>query len=158
MGEDRGVPDQREQAEQMTLADRIDLLFRTVYPKGGKPYSLEEVAAGIERLTGEKISANAIWKLRKGKHSNPTMKTIEGLASFFGVSPSYFFGESTEDVGNELQLLAAMRDSRGVQLRSFFDLSPAGQAMVADLIAHAARMEQQQHQREDPSAEHKTPE
>jgi transcriptional regulator with XRE-family HTH domain len=153
VGEGGGVPGQGEQGEQMTLADRIDLLFRTVYPKGGKPYSLEEVAAGIERLTGEKISANAIWKLRKGKHSNPTKKTIEGLASFFGVPPSYFFGESTEQVAEEMELLAAMRDSRGAQLRSFLDLSPAGQAMVADLIAHAARMEQQQHRREDPTAE-----
>jgi transcriptional regulator with XRE-family HTH domain len=142
--EDREVQDEQGQTDQMTLADRIDLLFRTVYPKGGKPYSLEEVAAGIEKITGEKISANAIWKLRKGKHSNPTKKTIEGLASFFGVPPSYFFDEAPEQVGEELQLLAAMRDNRGAQLRSFLGLSPAGQEMVAELIAYAARMEQQQ--------------
>lgn len=134
--------DREVRGEQMTLADRIDLLFRTVHPAGGKPYSLEYVASGIEKITGEKISANAIWKLRKGKSANPTKKTIEGLAGFFGVPPSYFFDEAPERAGEELRLLAAMRDGRGARLRSFLDLSPAGQEMVAELIAYAAHMEQ----------------
>ncbi|MFD5030243.1 helix-turn-helix domain-containing protein [Streptomyces sp. NPDC058405] len=108
-------------AEQRTLAQKLDHLFTTVHPKSRGPYSYEEVASGIERAGGPTISASYIWSLRTGKKDNPTMKHLEALAGFFGVSPSYFFSEeSSERITAELSLLASMRDNqvRSVALRA----------------------------------------
>jgi transcriptional regulator with XRE-family HTH domain len=108
-------------AEQRTLAQKLDHLFTTVHPKNRGPYSYEEVASGIERSGGPTISASYIWTLRTGKKDNPTMKHLEALAGFFGVSPAYFFNdESSERIAAELSLLASMRDNqvRDVALRA----------------------------------------
>lgn len=127
------------------LAEKIDLLFKTVYPADRGPYSLQEVADGIERITGEKVSHNTLWKLRTGKSDNPTKRVLEGLAAFFGVNPAYFFQENlSEDIRNQIELLAMLRDTgiRGAQLRTFFELSAEGQEMVAEMIIRTARIEQ----------------
>lgn len=127
-----------------TLADKIDFLFRTVHPAGRGPYTFLEVAQGIERATGEKVSHNTLWKLRTGKSDNPTKRVLEGLAAFFGVNPAYFFDdEATEAIEGQVELLAMLRDSgvRGAQLRTFFELSPEARQMVGDLIESTARLE-----------------
>ncbi|MBA9002832.1 helix-turn-helix transcriptional regulator [Thermomonospora cellulosilytica] len=127
------------------LAAKIDLLFKTVHPADRGPYSLQEVAEGIERITGEKVSHNTLWKLRTGKSDNPTKRVLEGLAAFFGVNPGYFFHENVgEEVRSQIELLAMLRDTgvRGAQLRTFFELSPAGQELVAEMIIRTARLEQ----------------
>lgn len=145
MEETQGTP-RDHRPDRMTLADKLDLLLRAVTSEQGRPYSYAEVAAKIHELTGETISANAIWKLHKGQVDNPKKKTIEGLAAVFGVPPSYFFDEQTaHDVAEQLHLLRAMRESgvRGAQLRAFLDLSPESQALVADVIKHATLMDQQ---------------
>lgn len=99
--------------EQRTLAQKIDHLFTTVRPKSRGPFSYEEVASGIEQSGGPTISASYIWSLRTGKKDNPTMKHLEALAGFFGVSPAYFFNdESSERIAAELSLLASIRDNR----------------------------------------------
>ena len=137
--------------DKSDLAGRVDLLFRTVHPANRGPYSLQEAAEGIERLTGEKVSHNTLWKLRTGKSDNPTKRVLEGLAKFFGVSPAYFFQENiSEEIRHQIELLSALRDTgiRGAQLRTFFELSPEGQEKVADLIIKAARIENYQR---DPS-------
>ncbi len=126
------------------LADKIDLLFRTVHPPSRGPYSLQEAAAKIEEITGEKVSHNTLWKLRTGKADNPTKRVLEGLAKFFEVSPAYFFDENvSEDIRNQIELLSALRDTgvRGARLRIFFELSTEGQEMVAEMIARTARIE-----------------
>jgi transcriptional regulator with XRE-family HTH domain len=98
---------------QRTLAQKIDHLFATIHPKNRGPYSHEEVARGIREASGPTISASYIWQLRTGQRDNPTMRHLEALASFFGVSPSYFFNDETsERVAAELSLLASMRDNR----------------------------------------------
>lgn len=127
------------------LAAKIDLLFQTVHPADRGPYSLQEVADGIEQITGEKVSHNTLWKLRTGKSDNPTKRVLEGLAAFFGVNPGYFFHENvSEEVKSQIKLLAMLRDTgvRGAQLRTFFELSPAGQELVAEMIIRTARLEQ----------------
>ncbi|WP_211359960.1 helix-turn-helix domain-containing protein [Actinocorallia herbida] len=105
---------------------------------------MHEVAEGIERITGEKVSHNTLWRLRTGKSDNPTKRVLEGLAAFFGVSPAYFFeeGEST-GIRNQIELLSVLREAgiHGVQLRTFFDLSPAGREMVAEMIVRTAEIE-----------------
>ncbi|GAA2731549.1 XRE family transcriptional regulator [Actinocorallia aurantiaca] len=134
-------------SDKSDLSEKIDLLFRTVYPADRGPYSLQEAAEGIEQLTGEKVSHNTLWKLRTGKSDNPTKRVLEGLAKFFGVSPAYFFQENvSEEIRHQIELLSVLRDTgiRGAQLRTFFELSPEGQEMVADLIVKAARIENYQ--------------
>ncbi|SEG94096.1 hypothetical protein SAMN04489712_1438 [Thermomonospora echinospora] len=138
--EEEGKPDRNPD-----LADKIDLLFKTIYPANRGPYSLQEVADGIERLTGEKVSHNTLWKLRTRKSDNPTKRVLEGLAAFFGVNPGYFFDENVGDeMKSQIRLLGMLRDTgvRGAQLRAFFELSPEGQELVAEMIIRTARLEQ----------------
>lgn len=55
--------------------------------------------------------------LRKGQRDNPTKKHLELLASFFGVSPAYFFDEAAaERIEQQLDLLAAFRDGEILRL------------------------------------------
>lgn len=108
-------------AEQRTLAEKLDHLFKTVHPKNRSEYTYEEVAQAIQESGGPTISASYIWTLRKGKKDNPTMKHLEALAGFFGVAPAYFFSdESSARIAAELSLLASMRDNqvRDVALRA----------------------------------------
>lgn len=128
----------------MQLSEKIDSLFRTVYPAGGKPYSLQEAAEGIEALTGEKVSHNTLWKLRTGKAENPTKRVLEAIAKFFGVSPTYFFDdESSERIAKQIELLVLLRESgiQGAQLRSYCELSKEGRDMVGEMILRTAKIE-----------------
>jgi ESX-1-secreted protein regulator len=78
-----------------TLAERIDLLFRTVHPGRARPYSLREAADLINQAAGEQvISHGYLWELRHGRKTNPSITQIAGLAAFFGVSPLYFFDDA----------------------------------------------------------------
>ncbi|GAA3969684.1 helix-turn-helix domain-containing protein [Actinomadura viridis] len=126
------------------LARKVDYLFRMVHPHDRCPFSLQEAAARIERLTGEKVSHNTLWKLRTGKHDNPTKRVLEALAAFFGVTPSYFFDdEVSRSIEGQIELLAVLRDTgvRGAHLRSFLQLPPEAQQMVGELIESTARLE-----------------
>lgn len=134
----------RQAERHIDLADKIDLLFKTIHPAGRGPYSLQEAADGIERLTGEKVSHNTLWKLRTGKSDNPTKRVLEGLAAFFGINPGYFFEENIGDeMRSQIELLGMLRDTglRGAQLRAFFELSPEGQELVAEMIVRTVRLE-----------------
>ena len=53
------------------LADRINSLIDRAQPAGRRPLSSAEVAALIEKATGEKYSHTTIWKLRNGQATNP---------------------------------------------------------------------------------------
>jgi transcriptional regulator with XRE-family HTH domain len=97
-----------EPAAPATLAERIDLLFRSVHPGRLKPYSMRDAADQINAAAGEQvISHGYLWELRKGKKTNPSITQIAGLAAFFGVSPLYFFeapGEPSLDLATRLAL------------------------------------------------------
>lgn len=120
-----------------TLAEKLEHLFATVHPRGRKPYTLDEVAAGIAGSGDEPISANYIWMLRKGQRDNPTIKTVEALAHFFGVPPAYFLGDDdlALRVDSQLELLAKMRDAgvASLGLRSS-ELTPESRAAIAKMI------------------------
>src|SRR5918912_4151596 len=117
----------------MTLADKLDRLFKTVRPRDGGEFTFEEVAEGIRRRGGPTISATYIWQLRKGLRDNPTKRHLEALADFFGVSPAYFFDDAAaERIDAELALLAALRDApvRRLALRAS-GLSPDSLVTIA---------------------------
>jgi transcriptional regulator with XRE-family HTH domain len=127
-----------------SLARKVDFLFCTVHPAGRGPYSHQEAAAAIERLTGEKVSHNTLWKLRTGRYDNPTKRVLEALATFFGVAPSYFFDDDVfRTVEEQIELLGMLRDDAvsGAHMRSFLELSPEAQQMVGELIESTARLE-----------------
>jgi len=43
--------------------------------------------------TGGVVREAYLWQLRTGRAINPSYKVIAALASYFNVSPGYFFGE-----------------------------------------------------------------
>ena len=94
------------------LADRLDYLFRTVHPKDRGPYTPAEVAEAINEAAGGRvISSTYIWQLRTGRRDNPTLKHLSALASFFGVSPVYFFQQAEADRDAvPPELIAALRN------------------------------------------------
>jgi transcriptional regulator with XRE-family HTH domain len=146
-------------AEQRTLAEKIDLLFETVRPAGRGPYTHEEVATAIARDGGPTISAAYIWMLRKGQRDNPTKKHLEALAKFFGVSPLYFFDDTTApEVEEQLALIAALRDAdvRRLTLRAA-RVSPESLGSIAQVIERVQELEQQRLQGRDRPTE-ETPE
>lgn len=127
-----------------TFAEKLDHLLLTVHPKGRKPYSMDEVAAAIAAKGYEHVSAGYIWALRRGERDNPTIKTVEALADFFGVPPGYFLDndeELVQRVDSQLGLLTKMRDAgiENLAMRAA-ELSPDSREAVARLIDAMAHM------------------
>jgi transcriptional regulator with XRE-family HTH domain len=126
-----------------TLAEKLNLLFRTIHPRGRGEYSSEEVAAAIRARGGPTISGTYLWQLRKGIRDNPTKKHLEALADFFGVSPAYFFDdEAASWVDAELRLLTALRDAsiRRIALRAA-GLSPESLLTIAEMVRRVRELE-----------------
>ena len=130
-----------------TLADKVNWLIDSAHPAGRGPYSNADVAALIEKVTGEQYSHTTIWKLRNGQAANPQMRLIEALARTFGVPPAFFFSDYDDEqaglLREQVELLALVRDAgvTSAQLRTLLDLSPGARQAVADLIEHTARTE-----------------
>ncbi len=127
----------------LTLAEKLDLLFKTMHSRHRGEYTYDEVAQGIRKQDGPTISPAYIWQLRNGVKDNPRKKHLEALATFFGVPPSYFFDETAgARIYAQLELLAAMRDAkiRNLAMRAF-DLSPDSVRAVADLVEHLRRIQ-----------------
>lgn len=127
------------------LAYKLDRLFQTVRPEGGrKEYTAEEVAAALRERGGPTISGSYVWQLRRGVKDNPTKRHLEALADFFGVPAAYFFddGELAARVDAELRLLASMRDAgvRRVAAR-VAGLSVEGIEAIIAMIEHVRRLE-----------------
>ena len=133
-----------------TLADKVNWLIDRARPVGRRgSLSNAEVAALLEKVTGETYSHTTIWKLRNGQAANPQMRLIEALARTFGVPPAFFFpGYDAQRAGlsaEQVELLALVRDASvtSVQLRALLELNPQARQAIADLVAHTARSEAQ---------------
>ena len=57
--------------------------------------------------TGGVIREAYLWQLRTGRAINPSYKVIAALASYFNVSPGYFFGENEK---GPFQLVGNLND------------------------------------------------
>ncbi|WP_019546687.1 helix-turn-helix domain-containing protein [Streptomyces sulphureus] len=126
-----------------TLAEKVDHLFTSIHPKDRGPYSYKEVEAGIQKQGGPPMSSSYIWQLRTGKRDNPTMRHLEALAAFFGISPAYFFDdEAAARIDAELSMLTSMRDSqvRTVAMRAN-GLSPETLETIQGFIERARDLE-----------------
>ena len=105
---------------------------------------MDEVAAAIAAKGYEHVSAGYIWALRRGERDNPTIKTVEALADFFGVPPGYFLDndeELVQRVDSQLGLLTKIRDAgiENLAMRAA-ELSPESREAVARLIDAMAHM------------------
>jgi transcriptional regulator with XRE-family HTH domain len=128
-----------------TLAEKLDLLFKTRHPAGRGEYTYEEVAEGIRQLGGSTIAVTQLWQLRTGKQTNPRKSQLEALATFFRVPVHYFFDdddEETKRIQARLELLAAMRnnDVERIALRAA-DLSSDTLRAIAQIIENARHIE-----------------
>lgn len=127
-----------------SFAARLDQLFLNVHPGKKTAYSYAEVAAAINDKVGPKtISATYLWQLRTGKRDNPTLRHISALASFFGVSPLYFFdAPDKEQAGDDVALASAMADNsvRDVAL-STMGLSERSLSAIQAMIDNARTLE-----------------
>jgi transcriptional regulator with XRE-family HTH domain len=126
-----------------TLADKINRLFDVMHPSGRGPLSNEEVAAAINARGGPTISPSYLWLLRTGRRDNPGKHHLDALARYFGVNPAYFFDDTiAEQIGAELDLLAAMRDAgvKRLALRAA-GLSREALAAIQLMVEQARKIE-----------------
>ncbi|MEU2740322.1 helix-turn-helix transcriptional regulator [Streptomyces sp. NPDC007095] len=138
-----------------SLADRLNQLFATIRSEAGGEFSNEHVAAAI-RQRGVTISQSYIWQLRKGTKTNPTLKHMDALADFFGVSTAYFIDPEVGDrITEQLERLAEARerlaeDSSGSDAKLMAmragQLSTERRKQVMDLLDVVYRLEQAERQ------------
>jgi transcriptional regulator with XRE-family HTH domain len=129
---------------QSTVAQRLNRLFEIVRPRGAeRQYSNSEVAAA----TG--VSGTYIGYLRRGVRDNPSVETVQALARFFGVRPSYLVDDDVDDeqaasIEAQVRLFQALDDPgiRQLALRAAAaDLSPTGLDAVAAMIDQVKKLE-----------------
>jgi transcriptional regulator with XRE-family HTH domain len=104
------------------LKDRIERLFEITRPAASpnRRWRNSEVVAAC-RSQGYDLSESHLSELRRGVKSNPTMKTLNALAWFFGVRVGYFVdewvGAETEDelLKRERDLAAALSEAREIE-------------------------------------------
>ncbi len=115
------------------IAGRIDYLIRRLNP-GDREYTHAEIAAGIKEKTGITVTPEYIGQLRAGKVSNPSMRTLAGLARFFGVPiDSFYDDEAARQVERDVELAVALRRAAAANLAlRLTGLPPEG---VDDVIA-----------------------
>jgi transcriptional regulator with XRE-family HTH domain len=138
-----------------SLADKVNWLIDNAHPAGRGPLSNAEVAALVEKVTGEKVSYTTIWKLRNGQATNPQMRLIEALARTFSVPPAFFFEDFDEErtgmLRAQIELLAMVRDAgiTNIEMRTILELSPEARKSMIELIQRVARSEAERRQRGD---------
>ena len=121
-----GKPGRRDKA---SLAEKIDRLFERAQDREGRELSYQEVAKGIEQRTGVKISPSYLWELRKGGADNPRRAHLEGLASYFGVSPAYFYEDERPGLPEDFPVYGTFADKLDYLVRNVF---PSGRGPYTD--------------------------
>ncbi|MBA3488205.1 MAG: helix-turn-helix transcriptional regulator [Longispora sp.] len=96
-----------------TVAERLDHLFRTVYPAGGAPYSYRGAAAKINEMAGKKvISSVYLQQIRTGARPTPSHEKLTWIARLFGVPVNYFSDDqAAERVDQQLAIVTEWRDA-----------------------------------------------
>ncbi|APX31875.1 hypothetical protein BH708_03095 [Brachybacterium sp. P6-10-X1] len=126
------------------LAERLDLLFRTV-PRSGGSSELHSSASVAEELQREniRVTPNHIRALRTGRRANPSFRLLTGLAEIFQVPLDYFVDDSvSQEIQDSLEALVAMRDT-GVQqiMMRAHGVSTESLGPVLSLLDQIRRME-----------------
>ena len=129
-----------------TFAEKLDHLFRQVKSPNGDEFTYDEVVTGIRDRggpEGSSISTSYLWQLRRGTRTNPTLRHMESIAGFFGVSPAYFLDdEAFRRIEEQLQTIAMLRDQSVHQVAArAAGLSPNSLQAIAEMIESARRIE-----------------
>lgn len=108
-----------EDKDRGVIAERLDFLFASVTPKG-RPYSLREVADGINSAAGRTVTSHQyLSQIREGKRRKPSLEVLEAIARWFGVKTAYFLDdEVAERTDEELRAIGLLRDA-GVRSVAF---------------------------------------
>jgi transcriptional regulator with XRE-family HTH domain len=113
------------------IAQRLQRLWEI------RPASLRDVADAITAETGREVSAQYLSQLRNGQRTEPSYSIIAAIATYFGVTPDYFYApeDTARRTEDELRLLHALRDAgvRTIAL-SADGLSPASLATITEVI------------------------
>ncbi len=122
------------------FAEKLNYLIE----KTGKSWmSYPQLAEAISDKTQAKIDGNYMWKLCKGKVPNPRLATIQQLAEYFGVEPSYFTDSSNDE--KNLALLDLLESMRNAEVQNLgaraAGLSPKTIKWIADTIDNARELE-----------------
>lgn len=143
-----------QDSRQNVIAERLDHLIATVHEKGRGPYTLREIAEGVNEAAGERImSVQYLSQLRRGERTEPSYSKLKAVADFFGVDVRYFSDDPTGGQTDEqLEVVAAMRDAdvRNVALRAA-GLSERSLKAVHALLDSVRELEGLDHDR--PAAE-----
>lgn len=128
----------------MNIAEKIDLLFKTITNPDGTEYSYRE----IEDLSKGAISSTAVWKLRMGKTQKPREKTLQALSEAFRVSVTYFHDDSPslEDIREYREQYRSDKLAEQIALRAY-DLDEDVKRTILDMINHVRRTRDTETQR-----------
>lgn len=115
-----------------TVAERLDHLFRTVYPRGGAPYSYRAAATKINEMAGKKmISSVYLQQIRTGARPTPSHEKLTWVARLFGVPVGYFSDDQlAERVDQQLATVTEWRDA-GVRAIALLASGLSAEAMEA---------------------------
>lgn len=119
-----------------TFAERLDLLFKATHPVGEPEVSYNAVVEAMANSGGPSITSTYLYMLRTGRRTNPRADLIQALARYFKVPTGYFFDDDVAaEYGDQLRLLAAIRDSGtvGLALRAE-GLSPSSRAALTAIL------------------------
>jgi transcriptional regulator with XRE-family HTH domain len=124
----------------LTLAEKLNTLFDTVRDERGREFSNQRVAAAVG------VSDAYIGYLRRGERTNPTKANLEALASYFGVTPEFFFDSSTAERVTEqlhqLRLFSRLRDAGALKVAMRLGgLSPGSLEAVAAMVDKLRELE-----------------
>ncbi len=137
-----------------TLASKLNKLFATHPRPGGGEWSNEHVVARIKAEFGKTFSNSYLWQLRNGAKDNPTLRHLQGLAWFFGVSLDYF---NHDDVADRIDAKIAADNAErlqgststadpDVQLLAMRagEMSPARRRQAFDMVAMVYELDQRE--------------
>jgi len=127
----------QRKARMSTMAEKVDLLFKTFTKPDGKEFAYPEVEEG----TNKAVTGAYVWKLRTGKAENPGHRVLKALSDFFGVPVSYFFEEQvSEEYVQDLRLAAELRKAGVAHLAlRASDLDEAGKRAVLEMIEYVRK-------------------
>src|ERR1700685_992952 len=102
-----------QDSRQNVIAERLDHLIATVHEKGRRPYTLREIAEGVNKAAGERMmSVQYLSPVRRGAPPEPSYSKLKAVADFFGVDVRYFSDDlAGGQTDEQLEVVVAMRDA-----------------------------------------------
>lgn len=118
------------------VAQRFRRLQATIYPDGGQPLTLVEIADGINALAGRNvISRPYLSQIRSGDRPTPSHEKLAWIAKFFGVPADYFSDDTIAATVNESLDTAHLMRDHGIHA-----LALRAQGMTPDQLREALTM------------------